>query len=53
LISSLTLFAAVARRVGPDLDALVRQAEEILDRAAEQGLPRCAFTTEFLGNRSS
>ncbi len=56
LVSSLTLFSGVGRRMGAechDLDDLVRGADEILDAAAGQRLPRCEFTTSFLDNRSN
>ena len=48
LVSSLTLFAGVAADLGDDWAPTVAQANEILDRAAEQGLPRCAATQRFL-----
>jgi len=50
LVSSLTLFATVAA----DLDAtlalteLVRQAQDVLDVAADEGLPPCATTAAAL-----
>lgn len=53
LVSSLTLFSHVARQLSaePDLDGreqLVDTAEAILDAAAAQGYPRCAFTLAAL-----
>jgi uncharacterized protein (DUF1810 family) len=47
LISSMTLFAAVARdlaAVEPECGALAEVAEEILARGAAEGFPPCAFT---------
>jgi uncharacterized protein (DUF1810 family) len=62
LVSSLTLFAEVARRLaataaadGEDADAaneygsLAATAAEILTIASAQGYPRCAFTRRVLG----
>lgn len=50
LVSSLTLFAGVA--AGLDDPAswarFVEQADEILDRAESQHLPRCVLTQQFL-----
>jgi len=48
LVSSLTLFAGVAAGLGADWTPTVAKADEILDRADEQGLPRCAATVSFL-----
>ena len=50
LVSSLTLFAAVATRVpsSPDIAAFVAHAEEILDAAYAQGLASCVATERFL-----
>jgi uncharacterized protein (DUF1810 family) len=50
LVSSLTLFAGVADSIGEDWTVSATQANEILDRAAEQGLPRCAATQRFLAS---
>ena len=50
LVSSLTLFAGVAADLGDDWTATVVGANEILDRAAEHGLPRCAATERFLAD---
>jgi uncharacterized protein (DUF1810 family) len=49
LVSSMTLFAHVARaenarRPRPALAALADDAAAVLDAAAAQGYPRCAFT---------
>ena len=49
LVSSLTLFAGVASQLGDDWSTTVAQANEILDQAETQGLPRCATTQRFLG----
>ncbi len=52
LVSSLTLFTAVARRLDPsrpDLAAFVTRAEEILDRASTEGLARCTTSEGFIG----
>jgi len=48
LVSSLTLFADVAATLGDDWAQMVTQADELLDRAHTQGLPRCATTQRFL-----
>jgi uncharacterized protein (DUF1810 family) len=48
LVSSLTLFAGVAAELGDEWTLGLIKANEILDRAAEQGLPRCAATQRFL-----
>lgn len=53
LVSSLTLFESVAHRLGtasgdPALVRLAALTSEVLDAAAEQGLPRCAFTRSRL-----
>jgi uncharacterized protein (DUF1810 family) len=51
LVSSLTLFAGVARQEGspdPDLKAFVAKAEEILEAAYGQRLDPCTTTEQFL-----
>jgi len=48
LVSSLTLFAGVAAHLGADWADTVTRANEILDHAEAQGLPRCATTQHFL-----
>ena len=48
LVSSLTLFAAVARDLSDDWAPTVAKADAVLDVAAGQGLPRCAATQRFL-----
>jgi uncharacterized protein (DUF1810 family) len=48
LVSSLTLFADVAATLGDDWAQMVTQANELLDRAQTQGLPRCATTQRIL-----
>lgn len=48
LVSSLTLFAAVADDLGDEWTATVSRANEILDHAHAQGLPRCTVTQRFL-----
>ena len=48
LVSSLTLFAGVAGDLGEDWADTVAKANEILDHAEAQGLPRCATTRRFL-----
>ena len=50
LVSSLTLFAAVAEGLAPtpEWDELVTQANAILQAAEDQGLPRCATTRAAL-----
>jgi uncharacterized protein (DUF1810 family) len=48
LVSSLTLFAAVAGDLGDEWRPMLTQANEILAHAAAQGLPRCAATQRFL-----
>ena len=50
LVSSLTLFGGVGADLGDDWTATVVQANEILDRAAEQGLLRCAATQRFVAD---
>jgi uncharacterized protein (DUF1810 family) len=52
LVSSLTLFAAIGRRLppSPDITALVAHAEEILEAAYAQGLAKCTTTARFLYN---
>jgi uncharacterized protein (DUF1810 family) len=52
LVSSLTLFAGAAADLGDDWTATLVTANEILDRAAEQGLPRCATTQRFLADHA-
>ena len=51
LVSSLTLFAAVARRADPalpDLATFVTHADEILRAAATEGLAQCMTTLRFV-----
>jgi uncharacterized protein (DUF1810 family) len=53
LVSSLTLFAAVARKLHAEeglaeYGAIEEVAEEILAAAASEGYPRCSFTLERL-----
>jgi uncharacterized protein (DUF1810 family) len=49
LVSSLTLFAAVAADLDDTWTPLVTHAHEILDEAAAEGLPdRCVATERFL-----
>ena len=57
LVSSLTLFAAVARRLSacnegtatdPELTRFIERAEAILAAALRAGMPRCAFTEAFV-----
>jgi hypothetical protein len=53
LVSSLTLFQAVAGRVSASdgveqRRCLAEAAEQILDAAARQGWPRCAYTSARL-----
>ena len=48
LVSSLTLFAGVAADLGDEWASMAAQANDVLDCAAEQGLPRCAATRRFL-----
>ncbi len=50
LVSSLTLFAAIGKRVepAPDIAAFVTQAGDILEAAYAQGLARCVTTERFL-----
>lgn len=43
LVSSLTLFEAVARQPGGD-SGLAKAATAVLDRAGRDGFPRCAYT---------
>ena len=50
LVSSLTLFAEVARAGGTSSSGLVCRADAILDAAETQGLPRCAFTEVFVSS---
>jgi len=50
IVSSLTLFAGVAADLGDEWTTTVVKANEILDRAAEQGLPRCTATQCFLAD---
>ena len=46
LVSSLTLFAAIARGLdpSPEREKLISQVDKVLDEAGAQGLPRCATT---------
>jgi len=46
LVSSMTLFHAVAGGVDPDLEGATA---EVLERAGAQGYPPCAFTLNELG----
>ena len=48
LISSLTLFASVAADLGDEWTVLTANANDVLDLADEQGLPRCTATQRFL-----
>lgn len=52
LVSSLTLFEGLARRLAPEglpgLDRLAPEAATVLAAAAAQGLPPCAFTGQAL-----
>ena len=54
LISSLTLFRTIARRIhGDDLDAgqlkeLAALADDVLAHGAAQGYPPCSYTIDFL-----
>lgn len=48
LVSSLTLFGAIADELGDDWAATVAQANGVLERAEAQGLPPCAITRRFL-----
>ena len=48
LVSSLTLFAGIASELGDEFAPTVAKADEVLDRAESQGLPRCATTQRFL-----
>jgi uncharacterized protein (DUF1810 family) len=48
LVSSLTLFADIATDLGDDWVDTVTKANEILDHAVLQGLPRCVTTQRFL-----
>lgn len=48
LVSSLTLFAGIGRRVGDDVDPLVTRADAVLAAAAAQGLSECTVTRRFL-----
>jgi len=55
LVSSMTLFGAVARRVsdgdaGEECARLARVAEELLKVAAAEGKSRCAFTERALAS---
>ena len=50
LVSSLPLFAGVASQLGDDWTTTVAKANEILDQAETQGLPRCVTTRRFLGD---
>ena len=50
LVSSLTLFGGVAAGLGDEWAATAAQANELLDRAEAQGLPRCATTQRFLAD---
>ena len=52
LVSSLTLFSAIAKRLaaedGDDVRELHRAAEQVLTAAAQEGYPRCRFTQDHL-----
>ena len=53
LVSSLTLFGSVARRLDAseglaDGDAIARAADDVLDIAASEHYPRCAVTLRRL-----
>ena len=48
LVSSLTLFSGIAADLGDEWASMVAQANDVLDCATEQGLPRCAATQRFL-----
>ena len=48
LVSSLTLFSCIAADLGDEWASMAAQANDVLDSAAEQGLPRCAATHRFL-----
>lgn len=48
LVSSLTLFSAIAAGVGDEWSSIVTKADEILDVAGGQGLARCTVTQGFL-----
>ena len=51
LVSSLTLFATVARRLqppSPDIATFATQADDILRLAYSQGLDKCITTTRFV-----
>ncbi len=48
LVSSLTLFAGIASDLGDAWAPTVAKADEVLDRAESQGLPRCPTTQRFL-----
>ncbi len=48
LVSSLTLFVAIGEQLGDEWTGTVTQANEILDRATAEGLPRCTTTERFL-----
>jgi len=48
LVSSLTLFSGIAADLGDEWASMAAQANDVLDRAAEQGLPSCAATQHFL-----
>jgi uncharacterized protein (DUF1810 family) len=56
LVSSLTLFVHLARRLGttdrPDLALLADEATAVLAAAAAQGYPACAFTERALSLRA-
>jgi uncharacterized protein (DUF1810 family) len=51
LVSSLTLFASVARRLqrpAPEIAAFASQADDVLRIAYEQGFDRCTTTERFM-----
>ncbi|HET9932692.1 MAG TPA: DUF1810 family protein [Polyangiaceae bacterium] len=48
LVSSLTLFEAIAAKAGPEHERLAKLAGHVLERAEAQGYPRCSFTSKAL-----
>ena len=49
LVSSLTLFAEIGRRLGDGSEHLVAAADAVLAAASAEGLPACTVTHHFLG----